>query len=185
MIRFVDLRGQDLGYRFTYFDTVRDRFVEACGTSGWDTFAEFADDADEGTDIERFRALTPSWAFRPADPVLDVDVPLTMRTTSRAPKEVFLSIVATLNRALKTDRNAIEAIFDDAHRVPCNHALAEDPTIQVRDEGEGETPRYTLGVLGLLNGLIGVQADGWGYIARVYNDDGMLTHFEVVESDQR
>lgn len=64
MIRFIDMRGQDVPFRFAYFDTVTDLFTTANGTIGWDTFADFEEDADPGTDVERFRRVTPEWAFK-------------------------------------------------------------------------------------------------------------------------
>lgn len=70
------------------------------------------------------------------------------------------AFVAVLNRALESDSAAIDQLFD--HRVKCNEALADDPSIQVRARDGGVT---TLGVLGLINGLIGISDYGFGLIA--------------------
>ena len=61
MIRFVDLRNSDAGYRFAFFDTVTDKFVEFAGTHAWDTWKEFATDYN-GNELNRFRKLCPEWA---------------------------------------------------------------------------------------------------------------------------
>lgn len=53
-----------------------------------------------------------------------------------------------LNEALRLDPDAIDALF--RHRVPCNESLAAHPSIQV-------TTEPTVGLLGLLNGLFGIQ----------------------------
>lgn len=62
MIRFVDLRSAKIaGYRFAFWDTVRDRFVQMLDDQAWETWAEFA--ADCPTDqLARFHALLPHWA---------------------------------------------------------------------------------------------------------------------------
>jgi hypothetical protein len=60
--------------------------------------------------------------------------------------------VEVLNRAFAADREAVRAVFDA--RVRCNRALADDPHIQVRDEA-GDGQAFTVGVIGLLNGLRG------------------------------
>jgi hypothetical protein len=81
--------------------------------------------------------------------------------------EYFLS---TLNGALAADRAAMSALL--AHRVPCNEDMQNHPTIQVVVEGDGDTPgEATLGVLGLINGLVGIRPDGWGYITLVCDDE--------------
>jgi hypothetical protein len=68
MKRFIDLRGQHTGYRFAWWDTVSDEFDEFCGNEAWDTWEEFSDDVStEHMDclLERYKAITPAWAFEP------------------------------------------------------------------------------------------------------------------------
>ena len=60
--RFVDLREAETGYRFAWFDTVTDEFERHSGSMAWSSFPEFAEDF-EGEDLERYRGLTPKWAF--------------------------------------------------------------------------------------------------------------------------
>lgn len=56
-------------------------------------------------------------------------------------------------------------------RVEVSAEVAEHPTLQVADDGESTK----LGILGFINGLVGVLPDGprqgWGYITAVYDDE--------------
>jgi hypothetical protein len=86
--------------------------------------------------------------------------------------------VAVLNRALEADPDAINELFTADRRPSCNEALANDPTIQVMKD-----PNYTgwsIGVLGLLNGIFGIREDGNGYICAIYNVE-CPTHGELEE----
>jgi len=62
MKRFIDLRGQDTGSNFAWWDTITNKFEIHSGEQAWDKFEEFAYDY-KGNDLERYRRLTPSWAF--------------------------------------------------------------------------------------------------------------------------
>lgn len=71
MIRFVDMRGQDTGYQFAFWDTTLGRFCEFCNRQAWGTKSGFvADfyqaggryvDAVRASVIERFTSLMPEW----------------------------------------------------------------------------------------------------------------------------
>ena len=75
--------------------------------------------------------------------------------------------IEVLNRALKADPKAIKTLLEC--RVPCNMDLADDPTIQVIvGEGLEGDKIASVGPLGLLNGILGIRQNGWGYIAAVY-----------------
>jgi len=66
MKRFIDLRGQETGYRFAWYDTIIDKFETFSDSMAWDTWEEFRDDYlnEVGSDeIERYRRLTPNWAL--------------------------------------------------------------------------------------------------------------------------
>lgn len=81
--------------------------------------------------------------------------------------------VEVLNRALKEDREAITRLF--LHREPCNEALANDVTIQVRGYPVGA--QTSVSALGLINGLFGIRRDGQGWISAMVDDDGRITSF--------
>jgi len=72
-----------------------------------------------------------------------------------------------------------------AHRVPCNEALGDHESIQVAafDVFDSVAPAvytgpYTVGMLGIINGLFGIGPDGWGYIIGHTDDDGQFVKFE-------
>jgi len=81
--------------------------------------------------------------------------------------------LAFLNELKDADSQAVKALIET--RVPCNEALADHPTVQVHVR-EGE-PGFSVGLLGVLNGLIGADADGWGFICVILNDDGNIVKF--------
>jgi hypothetical protein len=72
-------------------------------------------------------------------------------------------VVDALNEAFEEDPVAIRALLINI--VPCNEALAGHPTIQVAPMGSG----YTVGALGLLNGVLG--ALGLQLIASKWSND--------------
>ena len=85
------------------------------------------------------------------------------------------AIVALMNELLEMDPVAVSALCHV--RVPCNETLAAHPKVQVallRDPAEaaGEGDEYSVGLLGLLNGIGGADYLGRGAIA-AYFDDGV------------
>ena len=85
--------------------------------------------------------------------------------------KVFVKrVVKVLNEALSIDPTAVNELMST--RVGCNASLADHPTIQcgMRKGGKyGPHLRPTLGPIGLINGLIGQDPRGWGFIAAIYN----------------
>jgi hypothetical protein len=87
-----------------------------------------------------------------------------------------------LNDLVQLDPEAIEKLVE--YRVPCNKSLLDHPHVQTY-QAILETPR--LGMLGILNGIFGLQPEGslhpgWGYIAAVFDDQTMkLTGFKRVD----
>ncbi len=77
-----------------------------------------------------------------------------------------------MNDALKCDGVAISQLAFT--RVPCNQALAQHPSIQVSGES-------TVGLLGILNGLFGIDSRGRGYI-EAYVYDGQIVRFQRTTS---
>ena len=79
-------------------------------------------------------------------------------------------VVDYLNDLIKIDRPAIAALI--ANRVPCNMELAEHESVQCGVQNGG----YHVGMLGVINGIFGVDEDGWGAIIFVFDKDGNLSH---------
>jgi hypothetical protein len=100
-------------------------------------------------------------------------------------KKVSISdVLKVLNRALEADPDAMAKLREA--KVPCNEALAHDPEIQVgmeehpgsvHDVWEDDEPVsvggrkvYSVGFLGVLNGIFGIdKRTGFGAIAAVYD----------------
>lgn len=81
------------------------------------------------------------------------------------------SVITYLNELIAIDKPAIAALL--ANRVPCNEYLAEHPTVQVSAQHGG----YHVGMLGIINGMFGVNRQGFGLIRYVF-EDGELIRFE-------
>lgn len=82
-------------------------------------------------------------------------------------------VIERLNSMVAADPEAMRALVE--HRVPCNEAMADHPTVQVgrrRDPGPyGDRP-FEVGMLGVLNGILGTQGEGGpGYLASVMDVD--------------
>lgn len=104
------------------------------------------------------------------------ETPMIIMDTGQSVTEyVAQLIVSVMNDAIGQDREAIEKLV--AARVPCNEGLAQHPTIQVGKHKEASG----VGLLGILNGIVGVDVDGWGCIAANFDDDGKLSHFELLK----
>lgn len=99
-------------------------------------------------------------------------------------KTSTMKVVEVLNRMLKADPDATAALIN--HRVPCNDELRDDPTIQCGANPEG------VGMLGVINGLLGVYPDCWGSVQAVVSDGtdvkdgpkGTILRFEPVPWQQ-
>ena len=86
-------------------------------------------------------------------------------------------IVMLLNDALRLDPEGMQSMC--WFRIVCNPALANHPTIQSTSIGV----QYQIGMLGLLNGIVGTNPDGVGMIlAKVHDSDSRkLVEFFVHE----
>ncbi len=88
--------------------------------------------------------------------------------------------ISLLNEILEIDPQALSQLIE--HRVPCNAELGDHPTVQVTGYKSLET--LTVGLLGILNGLFGVDEEGWGAIAARYEDDDLTRVVEFIRSDK-
>ena len=71
--------------------------------------------------------------------------------------------VKIMNEAFALNPSAIETLVDS--RVSINEKLANHPTIQAGSDSEV----YSLSIIGLLNGIFGIDENGQGPIARLYD----------------
>ena len=89
--------------------------------------------------------------------------------------DIITQAVKVLNEALESDPIAMNQLIN--LRVICNEDLARHPFIQV-----GKDNRYQrvwwVGLFGIINGILGVDEEGWGFIEAEINDtDGMVVRF--------
>ena len=70
-----------------------------------------------------------------------------------------------LNGLIEIDSEAVGRLI--TARVPCNEAMADHPTVQVGDCRDG----FEVGFLGVLNGLFGIDENGWGGITMIFEAD--------------
>ena len=83
-------------------------------------------------------------------------------------------VVDYLNSLLKADRRAIQELVST--KVKCNEKLAFHPTVQVIITGPNS---YETGVLGVLNGLFGIDEKGDSFIMAVFGENNVLKRFEL------
>lgn len=107
-----------------------------------------------------------------------------MTRTSKEKLALANEFVLLLNSAVELDKDAIHKLAE--FRVRCNAALAQHPTVQVRTSKESNSTGaaalvdvHRVGLLGILNGLLGVDEFGQAYLAGSYDDAGKLTHFSL------
>jgi len=62
MKRFIDVRGQHIGERFAWWDTVADKFESFRGEYAFNTWKDFVE-VYKGDELDRYRGLCPSWVF--------------------------------------------------------------------------------------------------------------------------
>lgn len=88
-------------------------------------------------------------------------------------------VISFLNDLTIIDERAIYKLIT----IPtlCNDALAKHPTVQVRSESSA----YRFSVLGVINGMFGVDSDGWGPIVAVFNDHGLVGFRATNEQDKK
>lgn len=92
-------------------------------------------------------------------------------------------VLEVLNRIVNTDPQAAHDLIET--RVDCSDALAKDPTIQVAKKEVamlGTTAKfYSVGILGVLNGIFGVHDDNYGAIQVTMEDDGTVVGFSLTK----
>lgn len=86
--------------------------------------------------------------------------------------------IAVLNDALRCDGNAMHKLT--GYHVPCLPELAQHPTIQVASNNLCDVGIHHpgVGMLGVINGMFGIDEDSRGPICAKYDDDGGLIGFD-------
>lgn len=89
----------------------------------------------------------------------------------------IIETVDFLNELVKLDPVAMNALF--SMRIGCTKAMADHPTVQVGVLGKGY---FTVGLIGILNGLFGADEHQWGHISADI-DDGAVTGFRLLSTE--
>ena len=65
MIRFVDIRNQGTGYRFTFWNTVINQFVKIGTVFAWENWNDFLSYVGslDSEEMDRYKSLCPEWVF--------------------------------------------------------------------------------------------------------------------------
>lgn len=94
-------------------------------------------------------------------------------------KDPIDNAIEVLNRIHKADPTILQTLIFT--RVPCNETLAKDPTVQVGcidSKWPGTEPKeWEVGILGIINGLFGVDDRNIGYIAADLDNEGNIINF--------
>ena len=86
-----------------------------------------------------------------------------------------------LNGLVCLDGNAVLELVEN--RVSCNGELACHCSVQVMENGD--RPGSWVGMLGILNGLFGVDEEGSGQITAVFDEEGRLAEFRRTDEGLR
>jgi len=90
--------------------------------------------------------------------------------------------IGFLNSLVEVDADAVTRLVDA--RVQCNQEMADHESVQVQAYDGDEN--YSVGILGVLNGLFGTfdcgPAEGWGPITALFNEDGSVKEFVLTEN---
>lgn len=147
------------------------RFIvenEGCeGADGYSGLLEFLKYVPSETDVDIILKTLQNKICDDYDYVLEI-----MEDEHEENLDMVDHFIYVLNRALQSDPDAIQNLIN--HRVKCNTVLAEDPTIQIGLQDD----EYVVGMLGIINGLLGVDENSCGFISAVFDDDGNLIKFQ-------
>lgn len=80
-------------------------------------------------------------------------------------------VIEFLNSLIAIDASAVAELVKT--HVPCNEALAEHPTVQASTDFYG----CNVGMLGIINGMFGVDERSWGPICWV-TENGKPVRFQ-------
>ena len=119
-------------------------------------------------DIEKVRIVNSNEALVSS---LFTEKPRPQEEMSATPKGVApQDVVNLLNEALELDPLAVTRLVNS--RVPCNDKLANHPTIQVVMDNK----TALVGLMGIINGIFGLDAKGYGRVGFQTRKDVHLIH---------
>jgi hypothetical protein len=112
------------------------------------------------------------WRDQRAHDELADAIEAAIREQERVEQEMRSEAVRVLNEAIALDPEAVRLLCNA--RVPCNEALADHPSIQVgRGPSVGQSDHdWVVGMLGIVNGICGVDDNGWGFVGVEFDECG-------------
>lgn len=100
-------------------------------------------------------------------------------------QELGQEIINRLNKLIEDPevKTLLEQLIHN--RVNVSERLADHPTVQVGKVSDGVQDYWQVGLLGLLNGIVGVKPNHWGYIAARYDTDtNEFLHFDLLPLEE-
>ena len=93
-------------------------------------------------------------------------------------------VVDFLNDLLETDADAVKSLVE--FRVKCNEDMMSHETVQVLcdSDSDGNPINPRVGMLGILNGLLGIRDSGMGKFAAEFDEDGHLHRFVAITENE-
>lgn len=105
-----------------------------------------------------------------------------MNYTKEERLQLAHDFIRVLNSAVALDKHAMHVLAEN--RIRCNKELAQHPTIQVQTTQQSNTTGacalvdvHKVGLVGILNGILGKDEFGHAYIAASYGNDHQLIKF--------
>lgn len=89
------------------------------------------------------------------------------------------TVVNILNEMFRADPKAMQALVE--YRVSCSDSLRDHNTAQVICNEDLSDPK--IGLLGVLNGVVGIQSNGLGFLAGEFNENGDLIGFANITKE--
>ena len=92
-------------------------------------------------------------------------------------------VIAMLNEIHQLDPELTANMV--LHRFPCNKEIRDHKTVQAHCYGDASIENPKVGLLGILNGLFGIDKNHFGAITAYFEkkDDGSLLGFKLTNTD--
>lgn len=83
-------------------------------------------------------------------------------------------VVAFFNEMLELDSGVTNSLINN--RTKCNDKFTDHPTIQVQQRVEDPSPK--VGILGIINGIFGINEHGFGPICCEVDENNKIIKFK-------
>lgn len=91
-------------------------------------------------------------------------------------------VIAMLNEIHQLDPELTTNMV--LHRFPCNEGVKNHKTVQAHCYGDASVENPKVGIVGLLNGILGIDSNHFGPVAANFEKDGgPLLGFKMTDTD--